>query len=93
MNVYWINFTIANYIINEKRFKAVRNNKRWCDVPKTIDKAAELLISDLSATHQEILSKLDDQEFDQFYESVARFVLDDFGLWSGNQVLLHSCYA
>ena len=70
----------------------MRNNKRLYDVPKTIDEAAELLISDLSATHQEILSKLDDQEFDQFYESVARFVLDDFELWAGNEALLQSCY-
>ena len=70
----------------------MRNNKRWYNVPKTIDEAAELLISDLSATHQDILSKLDDQEFDRFYESVAKFVLDDFELWSGNEALLWSCY-
>jgi valyl-tRNA synthetase len=78
--------------INERHFKAMRNNKRWYNVPKTIDEAAELLISDLSATHQEILSKLDDQEFDQFYESIAKFVLDDFELWFGNEALLRSCY-
>jgi hypothetical protein len=76
----------------ERHIKAMRNKKRWYEVPKTIDEAAEILISDLSATHQEVLSKLDDQEFDQFYKSVARFVLDDFELWSGNDALLQSCY-
>ena len=68
------------------------DRKRWHGIPTTIDEAAELLISDLSANHQEVLSKLDDEDFDQFYESVAKFVLDDFDLWSGNDALLRSCY-
>ena len=68
------------------------DKKRWYDIPKTIDEAAELLISDLSTSHQEVLSNLDDEEFNQFYESVAKFVLDDFELWCGNHALLRSCF-
>lgn len=68
------------------------DKKRWYDIPTTIDEAAELLISDLSARHQEVLSNLDDEGFNRFYESVAKFVLDDFELWSGNHELLRSCY-
>ncbi len=66
--------------------------KRWSDIPKTIDEAAELLISELSVKHQEILSNLDDDDFDLFYQSVAKYILDNFALWSGNDALLHACY-
>ncbi len=65
---------------------------RWYNTPTTIDEAAELLMSDLSAKHQEVLSTLDGEEFNEFYESVATFVLNDFDLWSGNDALLRSCY-
>ncbi len=68
------------------------DKKQWIEIPRTPNEAAELLLSDLSAGHQKVLSNLDNEEFDLFYEFVAKFILDDFELWSGNDALLHSCY-
>jgi hypothetical protein len=61
-------------------------------MPKTVDEAANRLIADLSILDQEILSKMDEDEFDRFYEAVATCILDDFNLWTGNDRLLISCY-
>ncbi len=62
-------------------------------MPKTVDEAADRLIADLSVMDQEILSKMDDDEFNRFYEAIAACILDDFNLWTGNDRLLISCYA
>ncbi|MFO7687456.1 MAG: hypothetical protein R6V60_15340 [Desulfobacterales bacterium] len=62
-------------------------------MPKTLDDAAEKVISDLPGEHQEMLSGMTDDQFQRFYESVAKFILDDFNLWLGNQELLRSCYS
>jgi hypothetical protein len=62
-------------------------------MPKTVDEAADRLIADLSIMDQEILSKMDDDEFDRFYDAVATCILEDFNLWTGNDRLLTSCYA
>ncbi|MEJ2477151.1 MAG: hypothetical protein P8Y40_06575 [Desulfobacterales bacterium] len=58
-------------------------------MPKTLDDAAEKVISDLPGGHQEILSRMTDKQFQRFYEKVAKFILDDFDLWLGNEELLH----
>jgi hypothetical protein len=62
------------------------------NIPKTLDEAADLLISDLPPAYQELLCRMDTQEFDRLYDSVAGFILDDFKLWLGNEALLISCY-
>ena len=62
-------------------------------MPKTVDEAADRLIADLSIMDQEILSKMDDDEFDRFYKAAATCILEDFNLWTGNDQLLISCYA
>ena len=62
-------------------------------MPKTLDDAAEKVISDLPGGHQEILSRMNDKQFHRFYEKVAKFILDDFDLWLGNEELLRSCYS
>jgi hypothetical protein len=62
-------------------------------MPKTLDDAAEKVISDLPGELQEMLSGMTDDQFQRFYESVAKFILDDFDLWLGNQELLRSCYS
>ncbi len=69
------------------------NQHNPSQMPKTVNEAADRLIADLSIMDQEILSKMDDDEFDRFYEAVATCILDDFNLWTGNDRLLISCYA
>jgi hypothetical protein len=63
------------------------------DMPRTVDEAAELLISDLQLTDQYAISGMDREAFDRLYESVAPFLIDEFNIWSGNDALLDSCLA
>lgn len=60
-------------------------------MPRTVDEAAALLISDLRLDHQDALSAMTNEAFDQLYESVAPFIIDEFNLWTGNEVLLDNC--
>jgi hypothetical protein len=62
-------------------------------IPKTLEEAAEKVIADLPGGHQDILARMNDRQFQKFYESIAKFILDDFDLWLGNQELLYSCYS
>jgi hypothetical protein len=71
----------------------MHNQHNPSQMPKTVDEAADRLIADLSIMDQEILSKMDNDEFDRFYEAVAACILDDLALWTGNDQLLISCYA
>lgn len=66
--------------------------KKRYTIPKTLDQAADLLISDLPPDYRELFSKMDDADFDLLYETVGGFILDDFKLWLGNEDLLRSCY-
>jgi DNA topoisomerase IB len=60
-------------------------------LPKTIDQAADLLISDLLTDHIEAMASLSDEEFESLYQGVAPFLIDEFRLWSGNDSLLAAC--
>ena len=60
--------------------------------PRTVDEAAELLISDIPVDQRTVLSKMGEQEFMQFYATVAEFIIEDFKLWTGNEALLNSCF-
>jgi len=60
-------------------------------LPRTVDEAAALLISDLKLDHQDALSTMSNEQFNRFYESVAPFLIDEFSLWSGNEPLLDNC--
>lgn len=60
-------------------------------MPKTVDEAAGMLITDLQLNHQDTLSAMSEAQFDRLYESVAPFLIDEFSLWSGNADLLDSC--
>lgn len=66
--------------------------KRRFRIPRTVDEAARLLIADLSAGHQQALAHMDDTDFKRFYNSVGKYILADFEIWSGNEELLGSCY-
>lgn len=60
-------------------------------LPQTIDQAADLLISDLLTDHVEAMASLSNEEFESLYQGVAPFLIDEFRLWSGNDILLAAC--
>jgi hypothetical protein len=64
------------------------NNK---SLPRTVDEAADILISDLLADHVTALYELDQKGFDWLCEMVSPILIDEFRLWTGNNALLNSC--
>jgi len=62
-------------------------------LPQTVDEVADLLISDLPPNEMARLSRMDENDFLSFYDSVAQYVLDEFMVWTGNDDLLESCLA
>lgn len=59
--------------------------------PETVDELVDLLLSDLTAEHRRTLSAMTHREFERFYLAVAEALLEEFGLWTGNEKLLASC--
>lgn len=68
-----------------------KNNRRY-RIPRTVEEAADLLIGDLPVGHQQAVAHMDDADFELFYNSVGKYILDDFEIWNGNEELLRSCY-
>lgn len=60
-------------------------------MPRTVDEAAELLISDLLIQHLQALSNMTEDDFDLMCQEVTPYLLDEFKLWQGNDRLLESC--
>lgn len=60
--------------------------------PKTVNEAAELLLSDLLIQHLNALSKMSEQEFNRLCDHVTPYLIDEFQIWQGNDDLLDSCY-
>ena len=60
-------------------------------LPKTVDEVADLLISDLPPQEMATFSLMSENDFVRLYESVARYVLEEFKVWTGNVELLDSC--
>lgn len=60
--------------------------------PTTLDEAAHLLISDLSPEQMAVMSRLNDEQFDELCDQLVPHLEHDFRLWSGNQKLLTSCF-
>ena len=67
-------------------------NKEHYRKPKTVNEAAELLISDLLIQHLNALSQMTEREFNQLCDHVTPFLIDEFKIWQGNDDLLDSCY-
>jgi hypothetical protein len=64
-----------------------RNN-----LPKSVDEAAELLLTDLLIQHLKTLSNMTEEDFELLCDKVTPHLIDEFKLWSGNNVLLDSCF-
>lgn len=69
-------------------FSKCQNDRK----PKTVNEAAELLISDLLIQHLSTLSQLTDQEFNRLCDHVRPYLIDEFQIWQGNDELIDSCF-
>jgi hypothetical protein len=61
-------------------------------IPKSVDEAAELLLSDLLLQHLQTLTQMTEDEYDQLCEKIAPYMLEEFKIWQGNDDLLNSCF-
>jgi hypothetical protein len=59
--------------------------------PRTVEEAAQLLLSDLLIQHLQTLSQLTKGEFEELCDRVTPYLIEEFGLWQGNDALLNSC--
>jgi hypothetical protein len=62
-------------------------------LPQTVEDAAELLLSDLLMQHLQALSNMTENAFDQLCDQVAPYLLDEFKIWQGNDILLDACFS
>lgn len=59
--------------------------------PRTVEEAAQLLLSDLLIQHLQALSEMSTSEFEELCDRVTPYLIDEFRLWQGNDALLNSC--
>jgi hypothetical protein len=60
-------------------------------IPATVDEAAEVLIADLLPCHFDNITTFNEKEFEQLYQAIRSYLINEFKLWSGNGQLLSSC--
>lgn len=61
-------------------------------LPRTVDEAVDVLISDLTTQQMAAMGKMNDAAFDHLCEQLVPYLQDDFRLWSGNDELLSDCF-
>ena len=59
--------------------------------PQTVVAAVERLISELSLKEKATIANMAEGELIQLNSYLGRYILDRFGLWSGNEKLVESC--
>jgi hypothetical protein len=60
-------------------------------VPKTIEDAADVLISRLSLRDKTIIANMNRDDLYSIHLSLGEFIKSNFGLWEGNEELIASC--
>ena len=84
-------------LINAARPEVVkfRNNIRSSTArqPKTVQEAIEKLVSELPLKEKITIANMVEEELINLNANLGRFILDKFGLWSGNEKLVESCLA
>ena len=78
-------------IIRWMRSAMDNRNVRY-KLPKNVDEAAELLLSDMLMQHLKALSNMSEQDFNLLCDRVAPYLIEEFKLWAGNEALLDSCF-
>jgi hypothetical protein len=61
--------------------------------PETVEEAIETLISDLPLKEKTTIANMAEDELIKLNANLGRYILDKFGLWSGNEKLAESCLA
>lgn len=69
------------------------NKKDQYRLPKSVDEAAELLLSDLLLQHLKTLVQMSEDDYDRLCDKLAPYLLEEFRIWQGNNDLLESCYS
>ncbi len=59
--------------------------------PKTVDQAVERLISEISLKDKTTIANIAEVELSVLHTSIGEYILNEFGLWSGNEDLMTSC--
>jgi len=62
-------------------------------LPKTIDEAAELLLSELPLKDKVVIANMTIGELPSLNITLGNYIRDSFGLWTGNIDLVESCRA
>jgi hypothetical protein len=70
----------------------IQKKKERYRKPRTVNEAAELLLSDLLIQHLQSLSCMTEKEFNLLCEHVTPYLNEEFQIWQGNDDLLESCY-
>ena len=74
-------------------FQPISNHTMLCQ-PTTVDSVVDLLFEDISLRDRVVMAGLSEEEFDSaVYLSMAKIIRKEFGLYSGNDELLQSCFS
>lgn len=60
-------------------------------LPKTVDEAVDVLVSDLTTQQMDTMGQMTDEQFDAMCCQLMPHLDHDFRLWSGNDQLLMDC--
>ena len=61
--------------------------------PKTVQEAIQILIDELPLKEKTTMANMAEDELVNLNAYLGRYILDKFGLWSGNEQLVESCLA
>ena len=61
-------------------------------LPRTVDEAVDVLISDLTTQQMDAMGHMTDAEYDLLCRQLVPHLQHDFGLWRGNDRLLLDCF-
>jgi hypothetical protein len=59
--------------------------------PQTVQDAVEILIAQLPLKQKATMANMAESELIKLNKSLGRYILNKFGLWSGNEKLMESC--
>lgn len=69
----------------------IDRNKKY-NLPTTVEKAVDILVSDLTIQQMTAMGEMDDQEFEALCDQLIPYLQHDFRIWAGNDKLLSSCF-
>jgi hypothetical protein len=67
------------------------DKNRFKNLPQTLQEAVEMLIAHLPLKQRATIANMPESELIKLNASLARYILNKFSLWSGNQNLVESC--